>query len=194
MAYLKIIQPRGSQEPVNWTNRGLTPEMTTEGLTGKQKLFISVLVQVNGNISKACSIAGQSRQTYYNWLEDEDQTFADTIAVIQFEAVERRIDLAEEKLDDRLHIGSGPDVRFVLKTLGAKRGYGKKSEVTISPGEGFKDMEWPDETPDLEQWEAERDKHMPPATATQSQQGTHDQSDAQADDPKGDGPDSADRL
>jgi hypothetical protein len=123
-------------------------------------MFISILIQVNGNISKACKISGIARQTYYNWLEDEDSDFADQIAGVQFEAVERRIDLAEEKLDQRLDLGSGPDVRFVLKTLGAKRGYGKKSEITINQGEGFQGMEWPDETPDLDEWEATRDREM----------------------------------
>ena len=143
--------------------------MTTKDLTDKQVLFITVFIQVNGNIAKACKIAGQSRTSYYSWMEDEDSAFADTIAEIQFEAVERRIDLAEEKLDVRLDMGSGPDVRFVLKTLGAKRGYGAKSTVTLDRGEGFKDMTWPDETPDLDDWEATRDKEMPPAKATQSQ-------------------------
>ena len=184
----EIVEPGASQELENWTNKGLTTKMTTEDLTDKQKLFITVLIQVNGNIAKACKIAGQSRQTYYNWMEDEDSTFAGTIAEIQFEAVERRIDLAEEKLDQRLDLGSGPDVRFVLKTLGAKRGYGKKSEITINPGEGFKGMEWPDETPDLDDWEATRDEEMPDAIETQPQQGARVPSSGAQDDSEGDGP------
>ena len=168
--------------------------MASTATKDRQRLFLTVLVQVNSNISQACKITGVARQTYYNWLDDPETDFADLVAIVSFEAVERRIDLAEEKLDARLNLGSGPDIRFVLRTIGAKRGYGKKSEITLNPGEGFKDMEWPDETPDLEEWEAERDKQMP-ATETQSQQGTHDpSSDAHAHDSEGDGPDAAGRL
>ena len=173
--------------------------MTTKDLSERQMLFISVLKQVNGNISKACSIAGQSRQTYYDWLDHENTAFAETIAEIQFEAVERRIDLAEEKLDQRLDLGSGPDVRFVLKTLGAKRGYGSKSEVTVNPGAGFKDMEWPDETPDIDQWKETRDKEMgTDADASQLQEGPgareEDKERARETERQGAGPDGAGRL
>jgi hypothetical protein len=174
MARRGIVEPRGSQEPDNWTNRGIDKKMNTKE---RQKLFIIALKASGGNISKACDLCQCSRQTYYNWLENEESNFADIIAELQFETVERRIDLAEEKLDARLNLGSGPDIRFVLKTLGAKRGYGAKSTVTVEPGAGFKGMEWPDETPDLETWEATRDKEMHDqganAIETHSQEGTH---------------------
>jgi hypothetical protein len=124
MARRGIVEPRGSQEPDNWTNRGIDKKMNTKE---RQKLFIIALKASGGNISKACDLCQCSRQTYYNWLENEESNFADIIAELQFETVERRIDLAEEKLDARLNLGSGPDIRFVLKTLGAKRGYGAKA-------------------------------------------------------------------
>jgi len=162
--------------------------MTTKD---KQALFLVTFQTVNGNISRTCDAVGIARQTFYNWMEAEDSDFADLIATLQFEAVERRIDLAEGKLDDRLQLGSGPDIRFVLKTLGAKRGYGAKSTVTVEPGAGFKDMEWPDETEDLETWEAERDKHMPNAIATQPQHDVREAESVSHDEMKGDGPDAA---
>jgi hypothetical protein len=137
----------------------------------KQQLFIIGLEASGGNISKACDLCHIARQTYYNWMDADDPAFSDQIIDIQTNAIERRIDLAESKLDDRLNLGSGPDVRFVLKTLGAKRGYGNQSTITLNPGEGFKDMTWPEDTPDLDHWEAERDKAMPDANATQVQQG-----------------------
>jgi hypothetical protein len=123
----------------------------------KQRLFITAMSACMGNVTKACELCCIARQTYYNWMNAEDSDFADQIAEIQFDAVERRIDLAEQKLDERVDLGSGPDIRFVLKTLGAKRGYGKKSEVTLNPGAGFQDLAWPDETPNLDVWEGKRD-------------------------------------
>ncbi len=192
MADREIVQPRASQEVENWTNRGLTVEMTT---IERQKLFVIALKACNGNISKACDLCELSRQTYYNWLEAEDTAFPEQIAEIQFDVVERRIDLAEERLDQRVDGGSGPDVRFVLKTLGAKRGYGSKSTVTVTPGAGFKDMEWPEETDDLEGWEAERDKQMTPvkpdANEMQSQEGTRDHSSDAGAGVEGAGPEAA---
>ena len=145
--------------------------MTTKD---NQSMFLIVFKACNGNISRTCDSVGIARQTFYNWMEDEDSEFPGLIAALQFEAVERRVDLAEGKLDDRLNLGSGPDIRFVLKTLGARRGYGSKATVTVEPGAGFKGMEWPEETDDLKAWEAERDKQMPAAIATQPQQGTRE--------------------
>lgn len=153
----EIVDSRGSQEPGNWTNEGLTRKMSTKE---RQKLFLVALQTAKGNVSRACDLVQMSRQTYYNWMADEDSDFAELVAEVQFDAVERRIDAAEQKLDDRIELGSGPDIRFLLKTLGAKRGYGKKSEVTINPGAGFKDLEWPEETDDLDEWEGRRDEEM----------------------------------
>jgi hypothetical protein len=167
MAFRKIGAPGASQGLENWTNRGIDKKMTTKD---KQALFLITFAACSGNISRTCDTVGIARQTFYNWMEDEDSGFADLIATLQFEAVERRIDLAEGKLDDRLRGGSGPDIRFVLKTLGAKRGYGAKQTVTVEPGAGFSGMEWPDETEDLEAWEAKRDAEMADTNATQSQQ------------------------
>jgi len=157
--------------------------MTTKD---RQRLFLVAMQGVNGNITKACELCQISRQTYYNWMEDDESTFADRLAAVQFESVERRIDLAEEKLDHRLNIGSGPDIRFVLKTLGAKRGYGSKAEVTLQPGAGFKDLEWPEETPELDDWEDARDDTVEEARV-QSEART-------ASKPEGDGPRSRGQL
>ncbi len=161
--------------------------MTAHKITKKdrQNLFVVTLAAVAGNITKACEIVGVSRQAYYNWMEDSDSDFSERVADLQFEAYERRIDLAEEKMDERVRVGSGPDVRFILKTLGAKRGYGAKSTVTVDRGEGFKDMEWPDETPDLDEWEEKRDKEMV-VNKTQSQE---DDDSVRQDNSEGEGPD-----
>ena len=185
---LEIVEPRASQGLENWTNKGLTSKMTTKE---KQQIFLATFQACMGNISRTCDAVGISRTTFYTWMDadPEDSDFPDKIATMQFEAVERRIDLAEGKLDDRVIMGSGPDIRFILRTLGAKRGYGKRSTVTLEPGVGFGDMKWPEETEDLEDWEAARDKEMPVANATQSQQGDAQEDDSSLeDDSQGDGP------
>lgn len=138
-------------------------------LKSKQQLFLKAFEITNGNITKACQMTGIARQTHYNWLESED--YAVQVAQVEFEAQERRIDLAVEKLDDRLNSGSGPDIRFVLKTLGAKRGYGAKQTITVNPGEGFKDYAWPEETDDLDSWADMRDKALKSEPAPQPEPG-----------------------
>jgi len=126
----------------------------------KQKLFLIALQACNGNITKTCEACAMSRQSYYKWMNAEDQTFAEKILEIQTDAIERRIDLAESKIDKLVEMGSGPDIRFILKTLGANRGYGNRQEVTVRPGEGFANMLWPEETPSLEDWETKRDLEL----------------------------------
>jgi hypothetical protein len=47
----------------------------------KQKRdFVLLYTKLNGNISNTCIGIGINRQTYYNWLDHEDKTFALAIA------------------------------------------------------------------------------------------------------------------
>jgi hypothetical protein len=66
--------------------------------TNKKERFISIYSQdeVRGNVSLTCDAAGISRQTYYNWLED-DESFRNGI----YEAKMRMCDDMEQVLVSR---------------------------------------------------------------------------------------------
>ncbi len=101
----------------------------------KKSIFIECLKNNNGNISKACESANIGRQTYYSWLE-KDQNFKQDAE----DAQESLIDLAESKLVENIRENDNTSIIFFLKTKGKKRGYIEKQEVEhIKP---FEDIDF----------------------------------------------------
>jgi hypothetical protein len=99
--------------------------------------FIEKFKKSLGNISVACEGSNISRQTFYNWKNDDD-IFAKTIDDIQ----ERNIDFAETKLIDAVRQGKTAELLFYLKTKGKHRGYYEQSSMDItSGGNTFKKIE-----------------------------------------------------
>lgn len=76
-----------------------------------------------GNITKACDAVKISRQTYYNWLEDEE--FKSEVANID----EYVIDFAEHSLFKQIQENNTTATIFYLKTKGKHRGYVEKQEI-----------------------------------------------------------------
>jgi hypothetical protein len=74
-------------------------------------------------MSVAAKILGCTRQTIYNaslrW-----KTVRDEIASQR----ERVVDLAEQKLIDKLNASEWPAIKYTLSTLGKDRGYGPEVE------------------------------------------------------------------
>lgn len=121
-----------------------TPEEAIDELDNKKKKFLNSLANHRGNITKAClEVDIRSRQTIYNWLEN------DLLFKEEFENVnESEIDHVEDKLKERIdgvQIYKGKDkdgkdiiysvppdttaIIFHLKTKGKKRGYIEKTEI-----------------------------------------------------------------
>lgn len=88
----------------------------------KKKSFIEAMKSNLGNITKACEALGISRQTYYNWLEDEE--FKSEVANID----EYVIDFAEHSLFKQIQENNTTATIFYLKTKGKHRGYVEKQE------------------------------------------------------------------
>jgi hypothetical protein len=95
-----------------------------------KKLFIQRLQTTYGIVSDACRHAGVSRMTYYNWCK-LDPDFKQEVDNI----IEERIDLAEGYLLKRMREGSDQCITFFLRTVGRKRGYAERQELTGVDGE-----------------------------------------------------------
>ena len=97
--------------------------------TLQKKAFIDAYGKTFGNITQSCKAADISRQTFYNWKEN-DLAFANEIETI--EPAEQFIDFLESKLVQRINDGDTTAIIFALKTKGKKRGYVERMEVDAS--------------------------------------------------------------
>ncbi|MDA7640571.1 phBC6A51 family helix-turn-helix protein [Opitutaceae bacterium] len=95
----------------------------------KKEALLTALRNNRGNISKACGATGVSRGTFYNWREI-DSDFAERVQHVDDDIV----DLAQDKLMEKVEEGNIQAITFVLKTKGRRRGYGKSEEEEDSSG------------------------------------------------------------
>ena len=100
-------------------------------LSKKQWTFIKALESTLGNITGACAKARVSRQTYYNWMKNQE--FADEVDAVN----EANLDYAESKLLSLIRQENPTAIIFYLKTKGKKRGYVERieNEVEVNPFE-----------------------------------------------------------
>jgi len=85
--------------------------------------FLEVFATKMGNVSKACETAQISRQTFYDWMKDND--FAGKVDEVK----EGLLDFAEHQLLSNIKDGKTAEILFYLKTKGKKRGYIERQEV-----------------------------------------------------------------
>jgi carbamoylphosphate synthase small subunit len=95
----------------------------------QKKTFIDAYGKTFGNITQSCKAADISRQTFYNWKEN-DSDFANEIETI--EPAEQFVDFLESKLIQRVNDGDTTAIIFALKTKGKHRGYIEKTQVEHS--------------------------------------------------------------
>tara|TARA_R100000742_G_C4254682_1_gene72701 strand:+ start:541 stop:879 length:339 start_codon:yes stop_codon:yes gene_type:complete len=86
--------------------------------------FLEVFASKMGNVSKACKAAQISRQTYYDWMKDED--FAGKVDEVK----EGLLDFAEHQLLANIKSGRTAEILFYLKTKGKSRGYIERQEIS----------------------------------------------------------------
>lgn len=87
-----------------------------------QNRFLKALKETLGNITGACVKANISRQTYYNWMNDDE--FAKAVDEVN----ESNLDYAESKLLSLIRQENATAIIFYLKTKGKKRGYIERVE------------------------------------------------------------------
>ena len=89
-----------------------------------KEIFIEVFENKGGNINASCKAFGISRQTFYNWKNDDDE-FASKIRDVQ----EGLIDFVESKLMENIKDNDTTSTIFYLKTKGKSRGYTERQEI-----------------------------------------------------------------
>ena len=110
----------------------------------KKKLFLKHLKDGKGIITYACEKTGISRQTYYNWIE-KDQNFSNEVEIIN----DITVDLVESKLLSAINNEDVTAIIFYLKTKGKKRGYVEQVDTRLVENPFEKLMkELPDEEED----------------------------------------------
>jgi phage antirepressor YoqD-like protein len=99
-----------------------------------KKGFIEAYQKSFGNISQSCKAVGIARQTYYNWLQEEEFK----IELKSIEPSELFLDFLESKLVERVNKGDTTATIFALKTKGKKRGYIERQEYDLGTDNHFR--------------------------------------------------------
>jgi len=95
-----------------------------------KKNMLEALEKTLSIVSTACKMVGISRNTHYRWLKEDPQYEA---SVTELHNVV--LDFAESHLHLQIKEGSVPATLFLLKTIGKKRGYVERQEITGADGE-----------------------------------------------------------
>lgn len=72
-----------------------------------KKKFVLLYTKLNGHIGNTCAGMGISRQTYYNWLDDENKDFANAIS-------EAELSLNDEIRDVLINKAASGDMTGVI--------------------------------------------------------------------------------
>ena len=108
-------------------NTSNTSSNTTKRTTSdKKETFLQALKLNLGNISQSCKASNIGRQTYYDWV-DADEEFKHSCKDVE----ESLLDLAENRLLEKIDKYDITAIIFFLKTKGKKRGYIEKQEVEL---------------------------------------------------------------
>lgn len=94
--------------------------------TDRKAEFLDVFKRALGNVSVACKSFGIDRQTYYNWVRDDDD-FARQCDDVR----ETRKDFIESALDKRIQAGDTAAIIFAAKTICKDRGYVERVENEV---------------------------------------------------------------
>ena len=132
---------------------GILNQLTTDEA---KELFLTLLGSQRGNITNTCEATGVSRQTYYDWRE-QDPKFRARLATV----TEERIDMVEDALLLAIQSMDVTAIRYFLDAQAKSRGYGQASKLEVSgpgggPIPGTVDMHhYPPEPDDIRAWEAQ---------------------------------------
>lgn len=102
-----------------------TKKRNEKGTKEEKELFLKLLVRNAGNKSKTCKAMNVSRQTVYNW-RDDDPEFKKQLDEVD----ETLIDDAESALMKAIKDGNVTAIIFFLKTKGKSRGYVESMDMS----------------------------------------------------------------
>ena len=98
----------------------------TNGTISDNKRFLQIFEKKDAHISKSCKASNVGRQTYYNWLEDEE--FSQSIEDVK----EGLKDDTEDYLLKACKDGNITAIIFRCKTLCKDRGYDETHLIEIN--------------------------------------------------------------
>ena len=98
----------------------------TNGTISNKKRFLEIFEKKDAHISKSCKASNVGRQTYYNWLEDEE--FSQSIEDVK----EGLKDDTEDYLLKACKDGNITAIIFRCKTLCKDRGYDETHLIEIN--------------------------------------------------------------
>lgn len=104
--------------------------MNKKQKAAKKQDILQSLRGTLGIINSACTQAGVSRKTYYNWIR-EDPDFAEKAD----EIIETQKDVGEAALLKLIRDGDTAAIIFYAKTKLKDRGYVERKEITGKDGE-----------------------------------------------------------
>ncbi|MCH3980509.1 MAG: hypothetical protein LKE41_01050 [Prevotella sp.] len=93
----------------------------------KKRRLIEALNKTHGLITLACKNAGVTRQTYYNWLNSDDEFKEEAL-----EIEEMQKDFVESKLLENINANDPTSIIFYLKTKARERGYGAQPAKNLT--------------------------------------------------------------
>ena len=132
----------------------------------RKELFLLALDTLRGNVLRACETVNMARQTYYNWRE-QDEEFDARCNSVRLSTIDERLDRAEEALDNNVESGVSSDIKYFLDNHGGARGYGKKAKVTVTIGQDFDKLSFPDVPDDVDAWESATEQSQKELNPTQ---------------------------
>ena len=91
----------------------------------KKELFLKAFENKEFNIAESCKAINIARQTYYDWLKDDE--FKQQVQELK----ESDLDFTESALRKLIKKGNVIATIFKLKTKGKDRGYIEKQEVEL---------------------------------------------------------------
>ena len=98
----------------------------TNGTISDKKRFLEIFEKKDAHISKACKASNVGRQTYYNWLKDEE--FKKAVDDVK----EGLKDDTEDYLLKACKDGNVAAIIFRCKTVCKDRGYDEKHQVELT--------------------------------------------------------------
>lgn len=97
----------------------------------KKEAFIDTLVKTYGNVTQSAMVVGIHRQTYYDWLKNDNE-FKERVEALTPETfLEAKKDYIESQLMKLIGKGNPAAIIFASKTICKDRGYVEKSEVDV---------------------------------------------------------------
>lgn len=91
-----------------------------------KKAFLDAYAKTFGNKTQSCKAVDISRQTLYNWLQNDPEFKAQ---IENIEPDELLLDFVESKMVQKINDGDTAVLIFVAKTKGKKRGYVERQEI-----------------------------------------------------------------